>query len=105
MLIGMSLAINFHVAVDAVRTYTIFQSLTNLRGALLALCSRRVARCPSRRRECGNKRAASVGLVIFVPQIIKQLGVSNFETGLLTMIPEVVSTISMVVWGYVSDRI
>jgi len=45
-----------------------------------------------------------VGLVIFVPQIIKQLGVSNLQTGFLTMIPYVVGTISMVVWGYVSDR-
>jgi ACS family tartrate transporter-like MFS transporter len=45
-----------------------------------------------------------VGLVIFVPQIIKQLGVSNLQTGFLTMIPYVVGTISMVVWGYLSDR-
>ena len=47
---------------------------------------------------------ASGGLVIFVPQIIKELGVSNLETGFLTMIPYVVGTISMIAWGYVFDR-
>jgi ACS family tartrate transporter-like MFS transporter len=76
---------------EAVRTYTLFQSLTNIRVIALAVIYFGVI-------------TASVGLVIFVPQIIKQLGVSNLQTGFLTMIPYVVGTISMVVWGYVSDR-
>lgn len=76
---------------DAVRTYTLFQSLTNIRVLALAVIYFGIV-------------TASVGLVLFVPQIIKQLGVSNLETGFLTMIPYVVGTASMIVWGYVSDR-
>src|SRR6266481_6092122 len=76
---------------EAVRTYTLFQSLTNIRVVALAVIYFGII-------------TASVGLVIFVPQIIKQLGVSNLQTGFLTMIPYVVGTISMVAWGYVSDR-
>ena len=30
---------------------------------------------------------ASLGLLLFLPQIIKQLGVSNMQVGWLTMIP------------------
>jgi MFS transporter, ACS family, tartrate transporter len=76
---------------EAVRTYTLFQSLTNIRVLALAVIYFGIV-------------TASVGLVLFVPQIIKQLGVSNLETGFLTMIPYVVGTASMIVWGYVSDR-
>jgi ACS family tartrate transporter-like MFS transporter len=76
---------------EAVRTYTLLQSLTNIRVLALAVIYFGII-------------TASVGLVIFVPQIIKQLGVSNLQTGFLTMIPYVVGTISMVLWGYVSDR-
>jgi MFS transporter, ACS family, tartrate transporter len=76
---------------EAVRTYTLLQSLTNIRVLALAVIYFGIV-------------TASVGLVIFVPQIIKELGVSNLQTGFLTMIPYVVGTISMVAWGYVSDR-
>jgi len=73
--------------VEAVRTYTLS---TNIRVLALAVIYFGVV-------------TASVGLVIFVPQIIKQLGVSNLQI-FLTMIPYVVGTISMIVWGYISDR-
>ncbi|HYC14262.1 MAG TPA: MFS transporter, partial [Stellaceae bacterium] len=43
-------------------------------------------------------------LVIFLPQIIKQLGISNMMTGWVTAIPYVVGAIGMVIWGHVSDR-
>ena len=76
---------------EAVRTHTLFQSLTNIRVLALAVIYFGIV-------------TASVGLVIFVPQIIKELGVSNLETGFLTMIPNVVGTISMIAWGYVFDR-
>jgi MFS transporter, ACS family, tartrate transporter len=46
--------------VEAVRTYTLFQALTNIRVLALAVIYFGVV-------------TASVGLVIFVPQIIKQL--------------------------------
>ena len=66
-------------------------SLTNIRALALAVIYFGIV-------------TASVGLVLFVPQIIKQLGVSNLETGFLTMIPYVVGTASMIVWGYASGR-
>ena len=48
---------------------------------------------------------ASLGLLLFLPQIIKQLGVSNMQVGWLTMIPYICGAISMVVFGWLSDRI
>jgi ACS family tartrate transporter-like MFS transporter len=77
--------------IESVRTYTLFQSLTNIRVLALAVIYFGIV-------------TASVGLVIFVPQIIKELGVSNLATGFLTAIPYIVGTVSMIVWGYVSDR-
>jgi MFS transporter, ACS family, tartrate transporter len=48
---------------------------------------------------------ASLGMLIFIPQIIKSLGVSsNMTVGWLTMIPYVCATFSLVGWGYISDR-
>jgi ACS family tartrate transporter-like MFS transporter len=48
---------------------------------------------------------ASLGLLLFLPQIIKQLGVSNMQVGWLTMIPYIFGAISMVVCGWISDHI
>jgi ACS family tartrate transporter-like MFS transporter len=48
---------------------------------------------------------ASLGLLLFLPQIIKQLGVSNMQVGWLTMIPYICGAISLVVVGWLSDRI
>ena len=48
---------------------------------------------------------ASLGMLIFVPQIIKSLGqFSNMTVGWLTMIPYICGGISLVVWGRISDR-
>jgi ACS family tartrate transporter-like MFS transporter len=47
---------------------------------------------------------ASYGVVFFLPQIIKDLGLSNFNTALVTAIPYVFGTIGLVLWGYSSDR-
>ncbi|MGH6677445.1 MAG: MFS transporter, partial [Bradyrhizobium sp.] len=49
--------------------------------------------------------AASLGLLLFLPQIIKQLGVTNMQVGWITMIPYICGAISMVVFGWLSDRI
>jgi MFS transporter, ACS family, tartrate transporter len=49
--------------------------------------------------------AASLGLLLFLPQIIKQLGVSNMQVGWITMIPYVGGALSLVVLGWLSDRI
>jgi ACS family tartrate transporter-like MFS transporter len=48
---------------------------------------------------------ASLGMLYFIPQIIKSLGnFSNMEVGWLTMIPYICGGIGMVLWGRVSDR-
>ncbi|MBR1219410.1 MFS transporter [Bradyrhizobium sp. U87765 SZCCT0131] len=47
---------------------------------------------------------ANLGLAFFLPQIIKGMGLSNVQTGLLTSIPYIMGTIGILVWGYVSDR-
>jgi len=48
---------------------------------------------------------ASLGMLIFIPQIIKSLGgYSNMTVGWLTMIPYICGAIAMVVWGRISDR-
>ena len=48
---------------------------------------------------------ASLGMLLFLPQIIKELGVSNMQVGWLTMIPYICGAISMVFCGWLSDRI
>ena len=48
---------------------------------------------------------ASLGMLLFLPQIVKQLGVSNMEVGWITMIPYACGAISMVVCGRISDRL
>jgi len=48
---------------------------------------------------------ASLGMLIFIPQIIKSLGVtSNMTVGWLTMIPYIAAGIVELIWGQVSDR-
>ena len=48
---------------------------------------------------------ASLGVLIFVPQIIKSLGtMSNMAVGWLTMIPYITGGIGLVLWGKISDR-
>ena len=48
---------------------------------------------------------ASLGQLIFIPQIIKSLGVtSNMTVGWLTMIPYICAGFSLVIWGHISDR-
>ncbi len=48
---------------------------------------------------------ASLGMLIFIPQIIKSLGVtSNMAVGWLTMIPYAIAAVVELVWGQISDR-
>ena len=48
---------------------------------------------------------ASLGMLIFIPQIIKSLGVvDNMTVGWLTMIPYIAAGIVELIWGQVSDR-
>jgi MFS transporter, ACS family, tartrate transporter len=48
---------------------------------------------------------SGVGLVLFLPQILKGLGLSNTEAGLLTSVPYVFGTLAIIGFGQLSDRI
>jgi MFS family permease len=48
---------------------------------------------------------ASLGMLLFPPQIIKELGVTNMQVGWITMIPYIAGGISMVFCGWLSDRV
>jgi ACS family tartrate transporter-like MFS transporter len=47
---------------------------------------------------------ASLGLLLFAPQIIKSLGASTMGTGYATMLAYICGAISMLAWGWISDR-
>jgi len=47
---------------------------------------------------------ANYGIVFFMPQIIKGIGLSDMMTGFLSSVPYVVGTIGLVLWGWSSDR-
>jgi ACS family tartrate transporter-like MFS transporter len=79
-------------ATEAVRKFTLWQALYNPKVLLLALNYLGIV-------------TASLGMLIFVPQIIKSLGdYSNMTVGWLTMIPYTCGAIAMVTWGRISDR-
>ena len=78
-------------AVDGVRVYTVLQAFANLRTLALAIIWL-------------GTGTAGLGLVLFLPQILKQLGLSTMMIGFAAAIPYVAGSIGMVVWGYVSDR-
>lgn len=77
--------------VEAVRVYSVLSAMANPRVLALSLL-------------LGGMTMAAVGLILFLPQILKSTGVSNTEAGLLTAIPYVFGTIAMVVCGHISDR-
>ena len=80
-------------AKDAVRTFTVLQALFNPKVLLLSLNYLGIV-------------TASLGMLFFIPQIIKSLGnFSNMTVGWLTMIPYICGGISMVTWGRFSDRV
>ena len=79
-------------ATEAVRKFTLWQALYNPKVLLLALNYVGIV-------------TASLGMLIFIPQMIKSLGnYSNMTVGWLTMIPYTCGAIAMVVWGRISDR-
>jgi ACS family tartrate transporter-like MFS transporter len=79
-------------AKEAVRAFTVWQALFNPKVLLLSLNYLGIV-------------TASLGMLFFIPQIIKSLGnFSNMTVGWLTMIPYICGGISMVTWGYISDR-
>jgi ACS family tartrate transporter-like MFS transporter len=48
---------------------------------------------------------ASLGMLLFLPQIIKQLGVTNMQVGWITMIPYLCGAAAMIFMGWLSDRL
>ena len=79
-------------ATEQVRRYTLWEALYNPRVLLLALNYLGIV-------------TASLGMLFFIPQIIKSLGHnSNMTVGWLTMIPYICGGIAMVIWGRISDR-
>ena len=47
---------------------------------------------------------ASYGIVFFLPQIVKGMGLSNVMTGLVTAIPYTIGVLGLLAWGWSSDR-
>src|SRR5215467_8393662 len=77
--------------VETGRTISVLQSLFNLRVLALAVIH-------------FGQAGVSVGIAVFAAQIIKQLGLTNMQTGFTTAIPYVLGTIGMIVWGSYADR-
>ena len=78
--------------IESVHTHSILSAMTDWRVWLLTLIF-------------GGIGMGGVGLVLFLPQILKGQGLSTNEAGLLTAVPYVFGTIGMLVAGYVSDHI
>jgi MFS transporter, ACS family, tartrate transporter len=79
-------------ATEAVRRFTLWEALYNPKVLLLSLNYLGIV-------------TASLGMLIFIPQMIKSLGnFSNMTVGWLTMIPYICGAIAMVIWGRISDR-
>jgi MFS family permease len=47
---------------------------------------------------------ASASLAVWMPQLIKPFGLTNFETGLVNAIPFAIAAVWMLLWGRNSDR-
>jgi len=79
-------------AKEAVRTFSVWQGMFSPKVLLLALNYFGIV-------------VASLGVLIFVPQMIKSLGsLSNMTVGWLTMIPYITGGIGLLLWGRLSDR-
>lgn len=79
-------------AKEEVRTFTIWESLIDPKVLLLSLNYLGIV-------------TASLGMLFFIPQIIKSIGVTNnMVVGWLTMVPYICGGIGLLVWGALSDR-
>ena len=78
-------------AKEEVKTFGVWQSMFDPKVLLLSLNYFGIV-------------VASLGMLIFIPQIIKSIGAgsSNMAVGWLTMIPYLCGGISLVVWGRIS---
>lgn len=78
-------------AVEARRKFSLWEGLVNPRILLLSANYLGIV-------------TASLGLLLFVPQIIKSLGASTMGTGWVTALAYVCGAVSMLAWGFISDR-
>src|SRR5471030_2122245 len=79
-------------ATEAVRKFSLWQALYNPKVLLLSLNYFGIV-------------TASLGMLIFIPQMIKSMGnFSNMTVGWLTMVPYICGAIALVVWGRISDH-
>jgi MFS transporter, ACS family, tartrate transporter len=79
-------------AKEAVKKFSFLESMYNPKVLLLALNYFGIV-------------VASLGILFFVPQMIKDIGVTNNMTvGWLTMIPYASGAVGLIGWGLVSDR-
>ncbi|HET7889119.1 MAG TPA: MFS transporter [Bradyrhizobium sp.] len=47
---------------------------------------------------------ANYGIVFFMPQIVKGMGLSDMMTGFVSSLPYIVGTVGLIAWGWSSDR-
>ena len=47
---------------------------------------------------------SSLGMLLFLPQIVKQLGLTTMQVGWVSMIPYLFGAVAMLAWGWFSDR-
>jgi ACS family tartrate transporter-like MFS transporter len=78
-------------AVESGGRYSIWQAMVNPKILLLSINYLGIV-------------TASLGLLLFIPQIIKSLGTTNMGTGYATTLAYICGAISMVTWGWISDR-
>ncbi|HTI80443.1 MAG TPA: MFS transporter [Acetobacteraceae bacterium] len=78
-------------AVESARKFSMLEGMMNPKILLLSLNYLGIV-------------TASLGLLLFVPQIIKSLGATNMGTGYATMLAYICGAISMLTWGWISDR-
>jgi MFS transporter, ACS family, tartrate transporter len=73
------------------RTFSVLQTLINWRVLALAAIH-------------FGQAGVSVGVAVFIAQIIKGLGLTNMQTGFATVIPYAAGTIGVLLWGHYSDK-
>jgi MFS transporter, ACS family, tartrate transporter len=79
-------------AVEAGGKFSVLSGMTNIKVLLLSVNYLGIV-------------TASLGLLLFVPQIIKSLGASTMNTGYATSLAYVCGAVSMVVFAWLSDRL
>src|ERR1700748_408500 len=77
--------------VESARKFSMWEALVNPKIVLLSINYLGIV-------------TASLGLLLFVPQIIKSLGTTTMGVGYATALAYVCGAISMLAWGWISDR-